>query len=87
MEKTTPHFNDYIVVEFSLSQKCFHSHTVSSMLQHNIDNMAKRKQTDYMPIGVFSNNELADAFIAMTKERIKDYSMYKNTNGDIIVPN
>lgn len=83
----TRHFNDYIVVEFSMSQKCFHKHTVTSMLQHNIDNMVRRKQTDYMPIGIFENDELADLFITMTKERIKDYSMYKNTNGEIVIPN
>lgn len=80
-------FSDYIVVEFSLSQRCFHKHTVASMLNYNIDNMARRKQTDYMPIGMFATHEEAEVFIALTKERIKDYSMYKNTQGEIVVPN
>lgn len=83
--KMTHLFNEYIVVEFSLSQKCFHKHTVSEMITTNIDNMAKRKQTDYMPIGVFATHDLADEFISKTKERIKDYSMYKDTNGQTVV--
>ena len=78
-------FNDYIVVEFSLAQKAFHKQSVNKMLETNIDNMARRKQTDYMPIGIFSTDDLADEFIELTRDRIKDYSMYRSFDGKTIV--
>lgn len=77
--------NDYIVVEFSLAQKAFHKQSVKEMLLNNIDNMARRKQTDYMPIGIFTTHELADEFISLTKDKIKDYSMYKDIEGNTVV--
>jgi len=78
-------FKNYYVVEFSLSQRCFHKHTVEAMLETNKFNMMKRKQTDYSTIGIFQTSELADEFILLTKELIKDYSMYKNAEGEILV--
>lgn len=78
-------FNELIVVEFSLSQKCFHKQTGYEMVKTNQENMIRRNQTDYLPIAVFSTNEQADEFISKTKDKVKDYSMYKNTAGETIV--
>jgi len=79
------HFKQYFVVEFSLSQRCFHKHTVEQMLETNQFNMMKRKQTDYIPVGIFPTNELADNFISEAKEVVKDYSMYTGTDGKTMV--
>ena len=79
------HFKQYFVVEFSLSQRCFHKHTVEQMIETNQFNMMKRKQTDYIPVGVFETNEQADEFISKTKEVIKDYTMYRDTEGKTVV--
>lgn len=67
-----PHFNKMIAVEFSLSQRCFHKHTVKSMLETNTMNMVLRKQTDYVPIGLFQTHEIADQFIDNMKVSIKN---------------
>lgn len=76
---------DKIVVEFSLSQKCFHKQTVADMLQQNLESVMNRSQTDYIVIGVFLNHFDADTFISKTKDVVKDYSMFKNTNGELVV--
>lgn len=76
---------DHIVVEFSLSQKCFHVETIKQMLDNNQINMERRKQTDYIPIGIFKNRDLADEFIQQTKDRIKDYTLYTNTTGETLI--
>jgi len=78
-------FDELIVVEFSLSQKCFHKQTLWEMVKTNQENMMRRKQTDYIPVAVFRTNEQADEFILKTKEVIKDYSMYKNIEGETVV--
>ncbi len=76
---------ELIVVEFSLSQKCFHKHTIGQMIETNQFNMMKRKQTDYVPVGVFNTHDEADKFIAATREVIKDYSMYRDVEGKTVV--
>lgn len=76
---------DKIVVEFSLSQKCFHKQTVADMLQQNLESVMNRRQTDYIVIGVFINNSDADTFISKINEVVKNYSMFKNTNGEVVV--
>lgn len=74
-----------IVVEFSLSQKCFHRYTVDEMLFQNQRNMMQRKQTDFLPIAIFETIELADEFIELTRDMIKDYPLYESFNGSFIV--
>lgn len=80
-----PLFDELFVVEFSLSQRCFHKHTITQMIKTNQENMMKRRQTDYIPVGVFKSNEEADMFISKTKEVIKDYTMYTSIGGRTIV--
>lgn len=77
--------DNYIAVEFSLSQKCFHKQSVYEMLETNRKNMMQRVQTDYSVIAILPNNELADKFISMLRSSAKDYSIYKNIEGDLVV--
>lgn len=74
-----------IVVEFSLSQRCFHKQSASELLQQNIESIMKRNQTDYIPIGIFDTDQLADLFIEKIRDTIKDYTMFKDTQGNLIV--
>ena len=77
--------SDLIVVEFSLSQKAFNKQFLKDMVKQNLINVFTRKQNDYIPIGVFKSNDVADGFIDSIRDKIKDYSMYKSTEGNIIV--
>lgn len=78
-------FDDYITVEFSLSQKAFHKQSVLNMVINNQSNAIKRKQTDYLVIGIFKTNEEADNFIKKHRDDLKDYSMYKDIEGKSVV--
>ncbi len=78
--------NDLIVVEFSISQKAFHKHSVSEMLIRNNQNIIRRQQTDYIPIGIFKTNELANAFIDKIRHIIEDYTLYKSSVGETLLP-
>jgi len=75
-----------IVVEFSLSQKAFHKQTVYDMIKTNQYNMMQRNQTDYLPVAIFSTHDSADEFIKKTYDAIKDYTMYKDMEGQTVVP-
>lgn len=74
-----------IVVEFSLSQKSFHKTRLNDMLERNLDNAMRRIQTDYLPVVYCATEELADKFIKGAYDMFKDYQMYKNTNGEMVV--
>ena len=54
-----------IVVEWSPSQKCFHTETekVSEMFITNARVFKRKSMTDYLPIGFFESNEDATEFI------------------------
>ncbi len=54
---------DYIVVEWSPSQECFHTEKVSEMLSVNRRVYKKQSMTDYLPIGFFESGEDATQFI------------------------
>lgn len=77
--------SEYIVVEFSLSQKAFNKTTMGELCDKNTGNIMKRKQTDYLPIAFFKTDVDADAFISEFSHLVTDYSMYQNTNGKQIV--
>lgn len=66
-------FDEYFVVEFSLSQNCFHKHTVKKMIETNRMNIFKRRKTDYLPVGYFETNEDADRFINETMTEPNNY--------------
>lgn len=74
-----------IIIEFSLAQKCFHKQSLTDMLKQNLGNVMIRNQTDYMPIGIALSNEQADKFIETVRKQIKDYTMYKNIEGETVV--
>jgi len=77
-------FENFIVVEFSLSQKSFHTQTVEDMFFRNIKNTMQRVQTDYIPIEFFEDQEEADEFVRTADEMIKNYALYKNINGQTV---
>ena len=58
---------NFIVAEYSVSQKCFHVHDMKSMLTHNIENMIGEGCSDYIPIGVFENDLQAHDYIEMVR--------------------
>lgn len=75
-----------VVIEFSLSQRSFNRTTVSEMIKNNFNNSIERKQTDYLPIGIFDTDKEADNFIETIGEAFKNYSMFNScTTGQIIV--
>lgn len=63
--------HDIIVVEFYVKQQAFHKETLHEMLKNNIQNIISKKEIDYLPIGVFDNNESADNFIKITYDTFK----------------
>lgn len=77
--------NNLIIVEFSLSQKCFHKHSIQDMVQRNLESVISRQQSDYIPIGYFLSNESADDFIKSNYESIKNYSMFISTQDETLV--
>ncbi len=74
-----------IVVEFSLAQKAFHVQTMKEMIVNNLMNVLQRKQTDYVPIAYFESRDQADKFIEENNDKIKDYTLYKSLNGEMLV--
>ncbi len=74
------------IVEFSLNQRCFHKTTLKDMLANNLKNVAHRFQSDYVPIFACETEESVDKFIALIKDEIKDYSMFKTSNGETVIP-
>ncbi len=60
-----------IVVEYSVKQKAFHSHTVKSMLETNIENSLLGVETDYIPIGLFETKNEADEYLNSIKTKIR----------------
>lgn len=74
-----------IVIEFSLAQRSFHKQSMEDMLERNVNNIIRRIQTDYIPIGIFPNDDRADEFIKRTKTTMKNYQMYRDVNGEVVV--
>ena len=57
-------FNDLIVIEWSIGQGCFHSHTIKDMVKENIILCTGGGGfSDYIPIGVFKTEEESIAFM------------------------
>lgn len=54
---------DLIVVEYSVSQKAFHSQKVSEMIEGNLRNSIVKISTDYIPIGFFETEDKATEYI------------------------
>jgi len=64
---------NFIIAEYSVSQKCFHVHDVKSMLTHNIENMIGEGDSDYLPIGIFETEIQAHDYIESVREQMKKY--------------
>lgn len=64
---------NYVIAEYSVSQKCFHIHDLKSMLTHNIENMVGEGESDYLPIGVFLTEIEAHEYIEAVREQMKKY--------------
>src|SRR5712675_604157 len=62
---------NYIIAEYSVSQKCFHVHDLKSMLNHNIENMVALGDSDWLPIGVFEEERQAHDYIAACREQME----------------
>jgi len=60
-----------IVVEYSVKQKAFHSHTVKSMLEANTENGLLGIETDYIPIGLFETRNEADEFLNNIRSKFR----------------
>lgn len=75
------------VVEFSLSQNAFHIETLSEALMCNMKSAMARTQSDYQILAVCDSYEAASDICTKFKEtfRMHDYSMFKDTHGNIIV--
>lgn len=56
--------DQYIVVEYSVVQNCFHLETVKDMIYRNrIDILEQGRQTSYLPVGIFSTRAQACRFL------------------------
>jgi len=61
-----------IVIEWSIEQGCFHSHTVKKMLKHNQDTCTGRCGfTDFIPIGIFKTEEESVKFMEKIGPRLR----------------
>ena len=63
------HIKDW-VLEYSPSQRAFHVETVNEAIEKNISNMFKGRLTDYGIIGIFDNEENADAACEKMKRKL-----------------
>ena len=62
---------NYQVVEYSVKQKCFHTHTLNDMLSANVGSIIHNKSSDYIPIGMFDTYEEAHEFIETIRPKIE----------------
>lgn len=72
-----------IVVEYSVSQKCFHIHDVESMIIKNLKTIMQKMEGDYLPIAIFETEQGANAFIEMVRETI-EFSVENKAINDIL---
>lgn len=66
-----------IVLEYSVSQDCFHIQSLADMIKENMMQAFVKGSGDYIPIAVFENeldaNDFSEKFrAAMVKQNIKD---------------
>ena len=55
------------VVEYSVSQKCFHIDNITKSLKNNLKMFINETLNDYMILGLFDSIEKADDFITELK--------------------
>ena len=56
--------DQYIVVEYSTAQNCFHLETVEDMISRNqMDMLEQGRQTSFLPVGIFPTRAQACNFL------------------------
>jgi hypothetical protein len=61
----------FYVVEWSPSQSCVHVETIKEMLRDNVEVFKGRSMTDFLPIGIFQNEDDLERFLNRVNEQIK----------------
>lgn len=59
------------VVEYSVSQGCYHLHSLADMLKDNNTGVIAGKSCDYVPIAFFKTDQEADKFIEWHRRKMK----------------
>lgn len=79
--------SEIYIVEFSLSQRCFHVDTMEFVFRKNIRSVLDRTQSDWIMVGISKKyNEATDLVDVFRKElKMDDYTIYTNLKGDAIV--
>ena len=72
---------NYQVVEYSIKQKCFHTHTLSDMITVNNRIISQNKSSDYLPIGMFDTYEEASKFIETMRPKLQGYDKQEVEDG------
>ena len=56
--------DQYIVVEYSANQNCFHLETVEDMISRNRTDLLERgQQASFLPVGIFPTRAQACSFL------------------------
>ena len=62
---------NYHVVEWSLSQQCFHLQSYEEMIRDNLSVFKRESMTDYLCDGIFKTYEQASNYIKNLRERLE----------------
>jgi len=62
----------WIVLEYSVSQNCFHVYSLADMIKSNMENAFHRGNNDYLPIAVFKDEMDAHLFSEMFKKALDE---------------
>lgn len=68
MEKNV---NEIYVIEYSVSQKSFHAHTLQEMINTNRSIVSEGRSLDYLPIGFAQAHEGVEPMIELLKKQLK----------------
>ena len=66
---------NYIVVEYSKSQKAFHKQSLFTSVKQNQKNLLSGWNSDYLIVGVFNNHDEADDWL---KKMYKKFEKIEN---------
>ena len=68
--------DDLVVIEWSVSQECFHSYSMKDMLKNNLRVCIDGLTTDYIPIGIFETERESYDFMAEVEPKLKKEAGY-----------
>ena len=63
--------NDLWVAEYSVSQGCFHIHTVESMMKKNLSAIVEKRSLDYLPFSVCESSSDANKACDMLAKKLR----------------